>query len=793
MPANLIRMGHTTKAQTIHATPQAQGVPLLPGCNFHDDPLMKRSLKKCSYMDKKFGAPTFVADVPTHFEPPIYGKIDPMEEGVGERLPTPPWLAQHNILRFNAYFKEPILESDVETVRIRKCVIYYHTEDRTILVRELSQVNSGMQQGVLIKRHCIPLDASEQPAGLEEPKVLGPEHFIVGQEVTVYGKRFMVIGVDSNTRNHLTDLGYTVPENMEWPADNQFEALCAKKAKRQQVTSEHMDMKRHHEYGATGLISIPSPRKVARTQKFLQHGGEKLKFMAAWDDRDMPHGDLRMLQINYFLEDDTIQVLEPPVNNSGREGCTKVVTRQRCPKVEHRRAFANEGLFDNLKKDAKQHLTFGVDMDYGYYTADDLAIGKVLDIHGRSLVLYDCDEMTRDWYWKERGIDLGAPINVQDYFKTHPKAPPRLRPPPHHGIGSEEDSLESWKNLMPKAPKRNHEKETKYAGKILSYALRMVPSPNALIEEEGRHFILSYYLENDTLSIGEIGINNSGLMGGKYLARQRVKRLLPDGSYKWYTPEDFKVGEVITVLSKQFRVLEMDSATEKFLGGIVDPSTPEDIKRLVVSMRDAMLLKHPRVQEAFRAIGGHTNNNIDVSDIIEFFRTINLDVKREDAKTIMSMFDHDGDGVLNYNEFVAMVQGDEYSLNMDELSNTTKQFKITSDDMFKQTQAYTRDAIQSAHENSVFTKKCEKLVTALRDKIAQRRCQFLDVFRVLSGHSLDSQLHAEDFRHGLKEFLGFVLSPEEESVLEQAFFPGGQPCNLQRFCCVLESDNKLGA
>ena len=31
--------------------------------------------------------------------------------------------------------------------------------------------------------------------------------------------------------------------------------------------------------------------------------------------------------------------------------------------------------------------------------------------------------------------------------------------------------------------------------------------------------------------------------------------------------------------------------------------------------------------------------------------------RREDAKTIMSMFDHDGDGVLNYNEFVAMVQG----------------------------------------------------------------------------------------------------------------------------------------
>lgn len=782
MPRTSVRMGAIGPSVPV---PQDEGVPLLPGNNFHDDPIMKYGRhKKVTTCDTRHGAPCMVSTISPTFDPPIYGKIDAAEEP--DRTSTPPWLTQHNVLRFNAYFLEPIVESDIETVRVRKCCIYFHTEDNTILVREAAAQNSGMAQGVLIKRHCIPVDPSELAGAA--PRMLAIEDLNIGREVTLYGKCFRIISVDSNTRNHLTSvLGYEVPEDQDWPAGNQFEAHQEKRVRRNQMTKELMDMKRHHEYGCTGQVSMPSPRKVKAAQQFYTQGGKQLMFMAAWDDRNSPHGDLRLLQITYYLEDDTIQVMEPPTTNSGREGQSKLVTRQRVPNIAVNRngAFTNESLLDHLQNDAKQHLTFGVSLDQNYLAEDDFQIGKILNIHEKKILIYDADSITREHY-RNKGTPLGPPVDIKDYFNIHPYKVPRVRPVPHDGIGTEEDSLGSWKNLLLKPPKRDHEKETKYGGKILNYALRMVPSANAVVEEEGRHFVLSFWLENDTMQICEIGINNSGLMGGKYLARQRVKRMLPDGSSKWFTPEDFQVGEVITILSKQFRVLEMDGATEKLLGGIVDPSTPEDIKRLIVLLRESMLLKHPRVQEAFRAVGGHMNNNIDVEDLIAFYRTVNYDCKREDAKTIISMFNTRGTGTLDFNEFVAMVQGDEHSLKLDELANSTRAFKLSGADMFTQTAANTDDTIQRAQKFSVYSKKCQNLLTLLRDKIAQKRIASVEVFRVLNGCSLDSLLYPAEFHKGLQDLLQMTIPPPEAALLESVFFPDGQPCPLQRFSTILE-------
>eukprot|EP00667_Euglena_gracilis_P028581 EG_transcript_36592 len=156
-------MLHATKIATTKQplfTPQEKGVPLLPGNNFHDDPLVRRSHKKSHLTDIRQGVPVVAAFLPPAFQPPTYVKRE--EEVDDDRLPTPPWLAEHNVLRFNAYFLEAVPNSAIETFRVRRCVLYYHTEDRTILVREVAQTNSGMEQGVLIKRHRIPLDPTEQ-------------------------------------------------------------------------------------------------------------------------------------------------------------------------------------------------------------------------------------------------------------------------------------------------------------------------------------------------------------------------------------------------------------------------------------------------------------------------------------------------------------------------------------------------------------------------------------------------------------------------------------------------------
>jgi|UniRef100_A0A7S4D451 Ca2+-binding EF-hand superfamily protein len=766
--------------------PHEKNIPMLPGNNFHDDPLLRRG-RATHTLDIKQGTMVAVSTIEPTYQPPAYKRIEHNVD-VPQRETTPPWLTQHNVLRFNAYYLEPIVESAIETVRLRKCVVYFHTEDNTVLVRELPQPNAGMSQGVLIRRHCIPVDPSEKTG--TDNEMIGVAHLNVGVDVTLYGKRFHICDVDSNTRNHLEAMGVAVPANEGWPEGDQFAAYLAKKARRVgTLTAQDLELKRHHEYGTAGRVSMVSPERIQQAKRFYQANGRVLTFLAGWDDRDRPHGDLRLMQINYYLEDATIQVLEPPVTNSGREECKKTLVRQRIPRKspDNKPAFKNESLLDHLKTDAHQHNTFGVNMDGGYLTEDDLGIGRVLDIHGKTFVLYDCDERTRKYYLQEKGVDLGASMDIMKYFNIVPKKIPRAAPPPHDGIGSEEDSLGNWQGLLMKPPKRDHVKWVKNDGKILTFALRMVASPNAVIEEESRHFILSFWLEDDSLQITEISSRNSGIMGGKYLARQKVKQIQPDGSSKYLQAEDFQVGEIIELYSKKFRILQMDRNTEKLLSGIEDPSSPEDIKKLIVVMRENMVTKYPRVQEAFHAVGGHINNCVDLEDLIKFFRTMNLECKREDAKTILNMFDNDRNGTLDFNEFVGMVLGDEHSLKLDVLANSTRAIRLAPEDTFTQYDAHVQDNIELAHTGSLYKKQAKNTLEMFRDKIHQRRMGTIEVFRLLNGSTPNALMGPESFRRGLKDILHMLLKEEEIRVLEDIFFPNGQLCTLQHFSVILES------
>ncbi len=67
------------------------------------------------------------------------------------------------VLRVYAYFKEAVVESANEEFRVRKCVILYYLVDGTLQVEEPRIPNSGIPQGVFIKRHRV---VKEQPGKL---------------------------------------------------------------------------------------------------------------------------------------------------------------------------------------------------------------------------------------------------------------------------------------------------------------------------------------------------------------------------------------------------------------------------------------------------------------------------------------------------------------------------------------------------------------------------------------------------------------------------------------------------
>merc|ERR1719265_331398 len=70
---------------------------------------------------------------------------------------APAWLRHDRmVLRFYAYFQEPVVERNEENHRFRPCTILFYLDDGTMSVSEKKVENSGLMQGGIVKRHRIP-------------------------------------------------------------------------------------------------------------------------------------------------------------------------------------------------------------------------------------------------------------------------------------------------------------------------------------------------------------------------------------------------------------------------------------------------------------------------------------------------------------------------------------------------------------------------------------------------------------------------------------------------------------
>ena len=56
-----------------------------------------------------------------------------------------------------------------------------------------------------------------------------------------------------------------------------------------------------------------------RLKQYLDNTRQVLRFWCVWDDRNSMYGDRRPYVLHYFLEDDSVEILEVNETNSGRD------------------------------------------------------------------------------------------------------------------------------------------------------------------------------------------------------------------------------------------------------------------------------------------------------------------------------------------------------------------------------------------------------------------------------------------------------------------------------------------
>lgn len=96
------------------------------------------------------------------------------------------------MLNFSVYFQEAVVENKNENYRLRKCTMYYYLEDDTIHILETRIPNSGIPQGIFLKRHLVP-----KPGNIESYTW---RDLNVGTDICFYERVFRIYDCDEFTR-----------------------------------------------------------------------------------------------------------------------------------------------------------------------------------------------------------------------------------------------------------------------------------------------------------------------------------------------------------------------------------------------------------------------------------------------------------------------------------------------------------------------------------------------------------------------------------------------------------------
>jgi len=550
-------------------------------------------------------------------------KSEPFRPGMSA---LPQWLKNDKkVLQFSAYFKEAVHESDTENFRMRVCTIFYYMEDGSIHISEPKVENSGVPQGKFIKRHRIPKSNSDECYGIND---LG-----IGKNITIYARTFHIFDMNNSTRKHLEGLGRSVPAPEKVQADS--------------YTSKRQDhMARETGADATiyrGVMMNPMKKFVEAqlgkaTNKnldgFLAFDRKVLRFDCLWDDRARVHGALHKYTMHYYLTDDTVEFIEVHEANSGFDPFPKLLKRKRLPKeTEAYRSKFGEN----------EHSESSA-----YYNWSDMRIGKYCLVFGRQIRLMSCDDFTRRFY-KSKGITMGSGLRFPVVSK---RERPKLNPPPHNGIGSEEDSLGSCMSLTPKPPRKDIHKILSNNGKTLRFQAKL---NNNRIDDQNRTFVITFYLADDTVAVYEPPSRNSGIIGGKFLKRQRMK----NSRQEYLKAQDFFVGAAVSLGGYKFVIEGTDNYTLKYMEANRDVFPMANINAILVKLTRAMNSQSNSMEAAFREVDVDRSGSISMAEFKELLGRFftEREITQQEILTIMRYFDEDGSGNIAFKEFSDKIMG----------------------------------------------------------------------------------------------------------------------------------------
>ena len=427
------------------------------------------------------------------------------------------------VLTFQAYYDD---EANGAGPTFRQAVfLYFFVDDRSIKIVVAPKKRGGDRSGTKLRRSIV-LKEDGEPFCASD--------FQLGNSITIYGRAYFVVDCDQKTRNYLSDGLVASPERQQ--EELNYSEFLQPESDGQCDPEWSAFRPKKNELKIYMEAKMGNTTNNGKREGFIAYGNTVLKFLCYWDDSRNLYGKRHEYVITYHLADDTADITAVSRNTDGGE-CKQLLKRSKLPKTSGCDKVDGE-FFSNPGKG-------------GFYHWSDLSIGSTIDVYTRPFVIIDTDESTRSFFL-DNGIDLGPAIR----FDPPPEKEYVREIPPHFGFGSDEDSLRSCTGSV--APSVPRQKKFNPDAAVLVFLASIISDDPC---DKLRKFVVTFYVDDNTIKILEPPQRNSGFVGGMFLSRQKMKT--PDGSY--FTPDFFDVGNVINVSSHKFLLTGADSGTQEYL------------------------------------------------------------------------------------------------------------------------------------------------------------------------------------------------------------------------------------
>ncbi|KAL0281144.1 UNVERIFIED_CONTAM: hypothetical protein PYX00_002220 [Menopon gallinae] len=273
---------------------------------------------------------------------------------------------------------------------------------------------------------------------------------------------------------------------------------------------------------------------------------------AAWEIHNIPY-QIRKVKILFFLEDGTVQVNEPRVDNSGMTQGTLIY---------------------------RQRIRFPKPMDENFYEMIDFNIGKNVELYGKVFRIVNCDNFTRQ-FLNRMGIFVGDPLDYPEDPQSAVEAKkkdetmgrkPRKRDPPSGKFIEFDKCILKFYGYWDDRPSTYgylHKMEVLYFLADDTIEIKEIIPPNSGIDN-GPTFLKRGKLPKsfdhllgigDTDSYPLLNVLSTGFLSGRYVVDP-----IGCGAAKitYYQDKDLAIGTCLNVYGRKIVLTDCDPYTKEY-------------------------------------------------------------------------------------------------------------------------------------------------------------------------------------------------------------------------------------